>query len=120
MKALAIAVLVAITACGASAREKTLHATLLATDASRDAFIAYDERKQLDISHNAPTEVEGIAQLNSYHAKRDHVEAAFQGFYRAVAIATVLQHDGKSIAGVLAAYKILSDELKALTGKGLP
>jgi hypothetical protein len=115
-----IAFVLAFTACGPSMREKTIHTTLVATNASREAFVTYDENKQLAIVEGAPTEVEGIAQLNAYHAKRDKLAAAFEHLYRAIAIATVLQHDSKSLAAVVEAAKILGDEINALTGgKGL-
>jgi len=115
----ALAFVLAFTACGASAREKTIHATLLATNAGREAFVTFDERHQLAIVEGAPTEAEGYARLETYKARRDRIAADFEALYRTIAMAMVLEHDGKSLQNVLDAAKTLNDDLKTLTGKGL-
>jgi hypothetical protein len=111
-----LAFVLAFTACGQSMREKTIHTTLVATNATREAFVTYDEHKQLDIAEHAPTEAEAIAQLDAYKAKRDRLVAAFEHMYRALAIAAVLNDDAKSLADVVEAARILEAEIKAITG----
>jgi hypothetical protein len=114
-----VAFALAFTACGPSLREKTIHTTLVATNATREAFVTYDEHKQLDIVEHAPTEAEGLAQLEAYKARRDRLVAAFEHLYRALAIAAVLNDDATSLSNVIEAARILEAEIKAVTGKGL-
>jgi hypothetical protein len=115
-----LAFVLAFTACAPSMREKTIHATLVATNASREAFVTFDENRQLAIVENAPTREEALAQIEAYRKKRDRLVVAYEHVYRAIAIATVLQADARSLANVIAAAKILESEIKALTGGKLP
>ena len=99
--------------CGASAREKTIHATLTATDAARTAFVGFDEQYQHVIVTEAKDLDSGKAALVAYRAKRAHTIDVFGATYRAIATAAIL-NDDKSFTGLLQAAALLSDDLHSL------
>ncbi len=102
-----------VAGCGASAREKTIHATLTATDAASVAFVAFDAHQQHVVVTEAKDEASGKVALAEWRKKREHVVSTFEGTYRAIATAAVL-NDDHSFAGLLQAAIILKDELHAL------
>lgn len=102
-----------VAACGASAREKTVRASLVTTDAARVTFVAYDEHHQHAIVTEAKDEAGGKAALLEWRGKREHAVSTFEVTYRAIAAAAILADD-HSLAGLLQAGKLLADELHAL------
>jgi hypothetical protein len=99
--------------CGATSREKTISSTLIAANASRDAFVAYDGQHQQLLIDESKTKPEAVAKLAEYRVEQAKVESLFGGVYRAVALAAVLDAD-QSLSGLLSAAGLLRDELKAL------
>lgn len=108
---LALIAMTLLAACGASAREKTIRATLTATDSARAAFIAYDSAQQDAIVAKAPDEATGKAQLAAYRAKRQELEHLFAATYQAIATAAVV-NDDHSLSGLIQAALLLSQALK--------
>lgn len=87
--------------CGASARERTLNATLVTVNAARDGFIEHDRVTQLALVDAAPTREAAVAELAAYRKKREPVVEAFTAAYRALAIAAVLEDDPKSLSNLV-------------------
>jgi len=112
--AAALGVIIAwLSACGPSAREKTISTTLTATDVAAHAFIAYDAKKQADIVAAAPDKATGAAQLATWRAEQTKVAQLLAGTYRAVAVAATV-NDDQSLAAMAQAALIVSQELHAL------
>lgn len=102
--------------CTASAREKALHASLVATDAARDGFVAYDLTKQKQILDDAPDAPGWRDAIVTYRQKRDRIESLFAGAYRAIAAAAVIDDDPKSLDNVVTAAQLLYSALHEFTG----
>lgn len=111
---------VLLAGCGASARERTLQATLLTVNASRDGFITWDRAAQDAIVADAPDLDTGRAELVAYRDKRAKVVTLFESAYRAIAIAAVLNDDPRSLVNLTTAAGILMTALGELTGGKLP
>lgn len=111
--AILLALAVALAACGASARETTIRATLTSLDAAQVGFLAYDQQHQAYIVAHAADEATGAAQLADYRHKREPVEKAFIAGYQAVATAALV-NDDHSLAGLLAAAVQVKEALAQL------
>ena len=95
-------VLAACVACGASQRQTTIKAALVTVDASRDAFLAYDAKAQIEIVADGKT-LEAVKQrLDAYRADRIRIVVVFDAAYHAIAAAAVAA-DAPSLAGMQAA-----------------
>lgn len=105
--------LLALSACGASQREKDIHTTLTALDVGAAAFVSYDGKHQMDIVGHAANREDGEAKLKEYRAKREKVTGAFMAAFRAVAVAATV-NDDPSFSGMLEAAVIVQQELSAL------
>lgn len=90
---------VVIGACAASTRQDTIRAALVTTDASRDAFLAYDAAHQLDIVAHSTSHDDDLARLGAYRAKRARFETALIVAYRTIAAAATI-NDQPSLDGV--------------------
>lgn len=107
-------VVLALVACGASARQRTISATLLGVDAAKAAFVAADATHQLQLVAGATSHDDGAAKLASYRDRRVKLVIAFEAAYRALAIAAILNDDPKSLANLVAAAKVALDEWRVL------
>ena len=108
-------VLGVLTACGASARDKALHATYASLAAGADGFVAFDPEAQKVIVSTAASEADGIAKLASYRAKRAHVVEAFGAAFHALAGAALLEQKG-DLSHVLEAAQQAIEAWQALKG----
>lgn len=83
--------LVLITACGGSSFTEKAHSSLgtalVATNAARDEFLAWDKAHQLELVDAAPTAEAAKASLAAYRAKRAPVLHAFTVAYTAIGAA---------------------------------
>lgn len=111
-----LAFVVTLVACGASAREKTVHAALVATNAARDAFVAYDAERQHQIIEDATSGPSGAAALAAYRTKRSKIVLLFEGMYRAISVAAVLTDDPANLDMLAKAAGQLRTALHEFTG----
>jgi hypothetical protein len=84
--------LLLVTACGSKQQtlgraQAGLETALVATNAARDAMVAWDELAQLRIVTDAQTREEGEAKLADHRDKRRGVMAAFTTAYTTIALA---------------------------------
>lgn len=110
---------VALAACGPSAKQKTIATTLAATNAARDAFLLYDDTRQASIVDNATSLEEGKERLAAWREDRDEVVAAFETVYRAIAIAATDASD-MNVAEMVALAASLREVYARVTGKDPP
>lgn len=103
----------ALVACGASARQRTIATALATTNVAAATFEKFDGIHQGAIIAKATTLDEGKAALASYRLEQVKVETLLAGAYRAIATAATLEDD-HSLAGIVSAAKLLQDELHAL------
>lgn len=101
-------------ACGASARQHTISAALVAADASRDAFVAFDAAHQQQLVATAASLDDGRQRLEAYRKQRDPIVQGFAMAYRAIATAAILTDDPTSIPNMIRAASMLRDALKEL------
>jgi sialic acid synthase SpsE len=88
--ALSAALVLIALACGGDFTKRanqTLSTALVATNAARDTFTAWDERHQLRLVEDAATREEAEAALKTYRDKRQAVVKAFAAAYAAIATA---------------------------------
>lgn len=102
-------------ACGASRREKTIRATLVTVNASRDGLLKLDENLQATIVHDAASLEAGKTALAKHREQREVVLKAFVAAYHAIAAAILLNDDDKSLSDVLRAAKLLKDAIDEFT-----
>lgn len=109
-------------ACGASAREKTIHATYVATVTAQKGFQAFEKQHEANIvASSRETGYEaGKAALAAYREKSDRVTELFAGVWRALAAAAVLNEDPKAFANLVEAWTLLQQALRDLSGGKLP
>lgn len=109
--------LVAVPACGPNKRAQSIQTTLIAVNAARDGFVAWDRQHQSNIVDTAAarqaTRDEVVRELDAYHIKRAKVTASFEIAYRALAIAAT-QSDEASLRAALAKAGELRDALLGL------
>ncbi len=117
--ALILALLVTVPACGPSQRQRTIHATYLATNTAHAGFVAFDRQHQTAIVARATTLDAGTVALTTYRAKRDRIVELFTGTYRALAAAALVEDDPKSIAALSQAASLLYAALNDITGGSL-
>lgn len=107
-------VVLALCACGANTRTKTLRVGLVSLNAASDTTLAVSKEREAQIVEHATTKEEGRAQLDAWRAKVDVVMTALDAAYRAVYSAAIL-NDAKSAseAGAAIAKAVaLAKELK--------
>lgn len=108
-----VILLVLLAACGATQRERTIKATLVAVNQARDVFFTFDRVTQSAIVAAAPTYDRGAAALASYRKVREPVVESFAVAYRAIATAATVKDD-LSLAGMLIAARQIADAVHAL------
>lgn len=101
---LVVLAIVMIASCGASARDKTIRATFVATSSARDAFHAWDVSHQHDLVDGATSRDDALARIQAYRETQVRVIAAFETVFRAVGTAAILSDDSKSLASLLSAF----------------
>ena len=99
--------------CSASAREKTISATLTATNAAAAGFVAFDLKHQQSIVAAATDKASGQAALEGWRVQQLDAQKAFTAAYQAIATAATV-NDDPSMAGMVAAAAQLSQLLKTL------
>lgn len=97
VRPVALVLLVLLVACGASARTKTLQATLVATNVARDTFLAASAKREDQIVEAATSKEAGRAELDAFRLSSVPVVEAFGIAYRAIAAAALLD-DSSSLA----------------------
>ena len=107
------AIVIALAACGASARQKTISTTLAVTNAAADAFVVYDQGHRAEIVTQATSHAEGVAKLNDWDTTTDKVQRDLTAAYKAIATAATL-NDDPSLLGMVQAATIVKTELETL------
>jgi len=115
--AVSLVALACLSGCGASQRDRTIHATYTAVSAARDGFVAYDRIEQASIVTKATSEESGKAQLAAYRASRAKVVEAFEGAFHALAAAALL-NDDQSVSAMLLAAAQLAEIVKPFLEPG--
>lgn len=110
---LAVFALVALIACGASTRQKTITTTLHALDTAEAAFVDFDGKHQLELVSASTSLADGQAKLASYRKDRDKVGQTIVFAYRAVAAAAQLDDD-PSVSSMIQAAALVAQELATL------
>jgi hypothetical protein len=103
----------ALVACGASARQKTITTTVQALDVAEVAFLHFDGQHQLDLVNAATTQADATAKLASYRKDRDEVAKALIAAYRLAAVAATVDND-TSVSSLMQAAAIVAQEIAAL------
>jgi hypothetical protein len=107
-----VLLLLFVSACGASARTKTLRVNLVALNAARDTTLTVSKahEKQLVDGCNPPncTKEEGHAQLDAWRAKVDVVIKALDVAYGAIHDAALLDDAKSASSAGAAAVKALA------------
>lgn len=83
----AVAFLVALAACGPSARDKTIKGTLVSLNATYDGVLEYSRRREASIVAAATSEADGQAKLRPFREHVDKVVAAIALAYHALGVA---------------------------------
>jgi outer membrane murein-binding lipoprotein Lpp len=108
-----LAILGITAGCNKSARRDTISATLVAVNAARDGFTAWDLQHQRDILAADTTRAKFEADIAAYREKQDTVRLAFEAVYRLIAAAAT-QTDKPSLKKAIDAANQLLDDVKAL------
>jgi hypothetical protein len=113
--AAALVVLVAASCGGPDAKQKALRTSLLALNAARDGFVAWDKTHQDKIVADAESYDQGKAALEVYRTKREPVVHGFSAAYSALA-AAALDPSLEMVVEAAVAAKSVYDLIKSLTG----
>lgn len=105
-----------VSACGASGRQKTLRATLIGLNATRDAFVVWDAGHQSALVDKAASKDEAEAALITYRTKREPLVRRLELGYRALATAAVLENEGPSLQAALEAANLAAAAWLELRG----
>ncbi|HEY5933414.1 MAG TPA: hypothetical protein VIU61_02190 [Kofleriaceae bacterium] len=97
----ALVLLIALAACGASQREKTLRATYVSLNAVSDGVLAYSKQREKVIATTAPLATVD-ADLAAFRARVDAVVHKLGAAYHLLAAALVLDDEKVSIATITA------------------
>ena len=116
-KWIAIPLLLLLTACGASFREKTIRLTFEGVQATQAGFLAYVERKGSRIIDEAkqagkPLE-QAKAELDAFFAKVDPIHLAIQSAMSALILVT-LEPKAEHLTEAIGAAKRLYDLYRKL------
>ncbi|MGE3453693.1 MAG: hypothetical protein AB7O24_01140 [Kofleriaceae bacterium] len=109
-----------LVACGASQRAETIRATYITTVTAHQAFLIFDHEHEKSIKDAATSYDQGRAALDAYRLKSDRVMQLFDGVYKAVAAALVLNDNPMAFANLVEASSLLMDSLRDITGGKLP
>lgn len=103
---------VILLACGASARQQTIAASLTTTNAARDAFVVWDRSHQQSLVDTAANQADARERVDAYRKQRDPIVQGFAAVYRLLAIAAT--DDKASLADLIQAAALLHSTLKEL------
>ena len=98
-------------ACSGADRQKTIQATLSATNAAGSAFETYDQQHQAAIIATAKDKQSGTAELQAWRINQNELLMLFSAAYQAIAAAAVA-NDDQSISAMVQAALHLSQALK--------
>lgn len=115
MRALVLVAALLGIGCTGANRESTIRAALVTVDASRSAYVAYDQHEQEQIVAHATSLDDGKTKLAAYRAKRERVVKAFVVAYQAIATGAQL-NDDHSLASVASAVIEVIAAVRDLTG----
>lgn len=104
---------VGLSACGASARQKTINATYASANLAGPEIASYSREHEEEIRKSATSAEDAKAKLTEFRAKVDHATTTLDGVYRAIAAAAAL-NDDVSLASLTQAAVILMTELREL------
>lgn len=110
---LVLCVLLAVTACGASARDTAIRDTFTVTNSATLTLEAANRKQEAAIIAGAASLDDGKAKLAAYRAKVATVEAALDAVYRAISAAAAVNTD-QSLASMAAAALTLKQALADL------
>lgn len=111
---LLLAIALGLVGCGASAREKALHAVFEATNGARAGFETFDSAHQAQIVNDAKSFDEGEAALKSYRHDRETVLVLFNAVYQGIIAAVLVNDDPRSLPSLIEAAGHLRQALDAL------
>lgn len=100
-------------ACSVSTRNTTIAGSLTTLNAAAAALATYDAQHEQDIVAKATSMADGEKALQAWQAQRTTIALAFDGAWRAIAIAATL-NDSQSVVAMLNAGNIVLQELAAL------
>lgn len=114
----AIAILLAmlVAACSQNERVSTLHATIIAVNAARDGFTAWDRDHQQSLVTAATTREDAEKAIAEYRVAQTKIVSGFEVAYRALAVAAT-QTDDLSLKAALTAAAELLDAIQKLKGE---
>lgn len=115
-----VALALVASACGASQREKTLKTSLVAVNATRDTWLAYDDVRQDQIIAKATSFESGKAELGEYRETQAKIVGLFVSAYRAIGVAAVLADDDASLQSAITAVGELTRAVAAVMKGGAP
>lgn len=115
MMCIALFVSSTMASCTKSKRSDTIRASLIAVNAVRDGFVAWDHAQQALLVDHAASKEEARAALNAYRDKRSDIVTGFEVAYRALAVAAT-QNDEVSLKAALAESAELINEVRILIG----
>lgn len=102
-----------VMACGASARQKTLTATYVATNVAAIKLVKFADERESKIVAEARNYELGKAELDEFRAKVDRVTDAIAAVYRTIAAAAVL-NDKASLDNMVQAGLLMKGALAEL------
>lgn len=100
-------------ACGASARQKAITGAYVTVSTAATALAAYNAPHENAILQQSPDKATWTARLATWRDQRAKLEQDIDAGYRMVAVAAGL-NDDQSLASMVAAGKVIEDELTAL------
>lgn len=110
---LALFIIMLMSGCERGQRADTLHTSLIAVNAARDGFTAWDHAHQQSLVDGAVSRETGAAALASYRDQRRAWLDGFEVAYRALAVAAT-QSDDLSLQAALTAAGNLVTAVTAL------
>lgn len=100
---------------GASSREKTIHITYDAANATADQLVQITQAGVDYITANAKSIEDGKAQLAAWHDKINHAKTTLGLLYKAISDAALLNTD-QSLSALVQAALVFSTEIQSLKG----
>lgn len=110
----ALLLIVGCTSCTRNERLGTIHTSVIAVNAAKDGFVAWDRLHQQAIADQAASKEEALSTLAAYHERRKPVVNTFEVAYQALAVAAT-QIDELSLKAALTSAATLIDDIRTLT-----
>jgi hypothetical protein len=101
--------------CGVTQRQDTIHASVIAVDAARQGFVAWDLSHQQALADSATSRADAEAKLSAYRAIQTKIADGITLAYHALAIAAT-QTDDPSLAEALKDASTIVDDVQKLKG----